>query len=136
VVRGMRGMRWVALVITAWLLTACAHAPPVWVAYDTCAAQTSNFVAMVGCGKEKRIAACEAVKQCSPEGNAFMQYADALAMQVKSRQVTEAEALKQFAEYKTELLGGVRRNQAIVAAGAAAAGPRTCTQIGNTVNCY
>jgi hypothetical protein len=125
-----------AATASAWLLTACAHAPPVWVEYDACAAQTSNFVAMVACGKEKRTAACEAVKQCSPKGNAFVQYADALAMQVKSRQITEADALKQFAEYKTQMLGGVRRNQAIIAAGAAAGGPRTCTRIGNTVNCY
>ena len=131
----MHRLFWVALTATG-LLIGCAHQPPVWVAYDACAAKTSNFVAMVECGKETRNAGCQEAKECSAAGTAFVQYADALAMQVKNRQITEAEALKQFAEYKTQLLGNVRRDQAIIAAGEAASGPTTCTRIGNSVNCF
>ena len=35
-----------------------------------------------------------------------MQYADALAMQVESHQITEAEAMARFAEYKTKTIQG------------------------------
>ena len=131
----MHRVFWVAIA-AAGLLVGCAHQPPVWAVYDACAAQTSNFVKMVECGKEKRNATCQEANACTAVGNAFVQYADALAMQVKNRQITEAEALKQFAEYKTKVLGDVRRDRAIIAAGAAASGPSTCTLIGNTVNCF
>jgi hypothetical protein len=125
-----------AAIAAAVLLVGCARQPPVWAIYDTCAAQTSNFVAMVECGKQRRNANCQEARACSPEGNTFVQYADALAMQVTNRQISEAEALKQFAEYKTQLFGNVRRDQAIVAAGAAASGPRTCIRNGDVVNCF
>jgi hypothetical protein len=68
-----------------------------------------------------------------------MQYADALAMSVKNKEMTEAQALQKFAEYKTQVLQNANRDQAIVAAGVAAStpsGPTTCTAIGNTVHCY
>jgi hypothetical protein len=128
------------LAVALVCLIGCARQPPVWTAYDACSTQTSNFVAMVECGKQKRTAACQQANECTAVGNAFVQYADALAMQVQNKQITEADALKQFAEYKTTLLGNVRRDQAIVAAGVAAAsgpsGPTTCTRTGNTVTCF
>jgi hypothetical protein len=72
---------------------------------------------------------------CSQLGTAFTQYADALVLSVKNKEMTEAEALRRFAEYKTTALANLRRDAAIAAAGAAASGPTTCTGIGNTVIC-
>jgi hypothetical protein len=57
-------------------------------------------------------------------------------MSVKNKEMTEADAMRHFAEYKTEMMSGMRRDQAIIAAGAAASGPTSCTKVGNTVNCY
>jgi hypothetical protein len=108
----------------------------VWAEYDTYAAQTSSFAAMVECGKQKRMAVCQAASDCSAVGNAFVQYADALAMQLKNGEISEGEAQRRFAEYKTQLLSDARRDQAIVAAGIAAGGPKTCTANGNVVNCF
>jgi hypothetical protein len=108
----------------------------VWNYYDECSSQTASFVAMAECGHQGRVADCTANKTCSAEGTAFMQYTDALVLQVKRGEITEAEGLRRFAEYKSQVLGGVRRDAAIVAAGEAAGGPRSCTRMGNTVNCY
>jgi hypothetical protein len=87
----------------------------IWVHYDTCAAQTSSFVTMVECGKQKRNANC--VWECSSAGNAFVQYADALAASVKNKEMSEAEAMRRFAEYKTGAIGALRRDQAIYSIG-------------------
>jgi hypothetical protein len=132
-------MRRVLLLVATLLaagfgLSGCGH--PVYEFYDSCAAQNPSFVAMVECGRAKRLAECVPNKSCSPVGTAFMQYADALAMSVKNKEMTEAQALQKFAEYKTQVLQNASRDQAIAAAGAAASGPHTCTVIGNTVNCY
>jgi hypothetical protein len=89
---------------------------------------------MVECGKEARYAECTPHNNCSSSGNAFVQYAHALVLSVKNKEMTEAEAMRRFAEYKTEVIGGIRRDQAIIAAGAAASGPTSRTKIGNTVN--
>jgi len=37
---------------------------------------------------------------CSPEGNMFMDYIDALVLSVKKKELTEAEAMRRYAEYK------------------------------------
>ena len=89
--------------------------------YDKCSAQTSSFVAMVECGKQARNASCG--NDCSSEGTAFVQYADALAMAVKNHEMTEAEAMRRYAEYKTGLIQADNRDNAIRDAGRAAAGP-------------
>jgi hypothetical protein len=117
-------------------------ASPIWRVYDACAAQTSGFVAMVQCGKAKREEAChkDFWNGCTSVGNAFEQYADALAAQVQNHEITEADAMAKFAEYKTRTINDVARNDAIVGAGIAASSaasrPKTCTAIGNVVNCY
>ena len=49
-----------------------------------------------------------------------MQYADALAAQVQNHEITEADAMAKFAEYKTRTINDVARNDAIVGAGIAA----------------
>ena len=64
-----------------------------------------------------------------------MQHTDALALSVKNKEMSEAEAMRRFAEYKTTLLANEQRNSAIVQAGAAASGPTTCTSTGGTVIC-
>lgn len=90
---------------------------------------------MAECGKRKRMAYCTELNNCTSAGTAFVQYTDALVLSVKNKEMTEAEALRRHAEYKTTILANARRDEAIVAAGAAASGPTTCTQVGNTVTC-
>jgi hypothetical protein len=58
--------------------------------------------------------------------------ADALAMAVKNKEMTEAEALRRFAEYKTGVLNARNRDAAIRATG----GPHTCQMVGGTLNCF
>jgi hypothetical protein len=65
-----------------------------------------------------------------------VQYTDALVLQVESHQISEGDAMARFAEYKTKLISEQQRNAAIVGVGIAASGPKTCTAIGNTVNCF
>jgi hypothetical protein len=82
------------------------------------------------------MAYCTEHNNCSSTATAFVQYTDALVLSVKNKEMTEAEALRRFAEYQTTFFANARRDAAIVAAGAAAAsGPTTCTQIGNTLTC-
>jgi hypothetical protein len=100
------------------LLLSCVSqpsTPPVWSYYDDCAAQNQSLVAMVKCGRAKRLAECEPKNQCSAEGTLFMEYADSLALSVKNKKQSETEAVRLLAEYKTG---------------------RPCTAIGNTVNCH
>jgi hypothetical protein len=94
----------------------CVHAPAVWDYYDQCAAQNSSFVAMADCGRQKRLAQCVPDNTCSPEGTAFMEYIDSLALSVKTKKLTEAEAMRRYAEYKS-------------------GGASTCTQVGQSVKC-
>lgn len=109
----------------AIILGSCATAPrtPVWAHYDACAAQTSTFVAMAECGKQRRTAYCQAPETatfCGAEGTAFVQYVDALAQSVQNHEISDAQALQRFAEYKTTIFQGLRQNRATVAAGALA----------------
>ncbi len=71
---------------------------------------------MAACGRQKRLAECAANNTCSPEGTVFMEYVDSLALAVKNKQMTEAEAMRRYAEYKS---GGVT----------------ACTTVGNAVKC-
>jgi hypothetical protein len=99
------------------LLTGCAlrpSAPPVWSYYDGCAAQNPSFIAMAKCGRERRLAECEPKNECSAEGTLFTDYVDSLALSVKNKQKSDAEAFRLLAEYKTG---------------------RSCALTGNTVNC-
>lgn len=105
--------------IAASIQTGCVHspAPAVWSYYDQCTAENPSFVAMAECGRQKRLAECVANKTCSPEGTTFMEYVDSLAQSVKNKQITEAEAMRRYAEYKS-------------------GGASTCTTVGNAVKCY
>jgi hypothetical protein len=133
-------MKLIACFGLACLLSGCVHSSQqsAFEVYNACSSQTSSFVAMVECGKRNRNAACQKENTCSETGNAFVQYADSLALSVKNKEMTEAQALRQFAEYQTKVVGDNQRDRAMIAAGEASR-PRTnttCQRIGNTVNCY
>jgi hypothetical protein len=91
--------------MAASVLASCAHSPPVWDYYDQCALQNPSFLAMAECGRQKRLAACVPNDTCSPEGTTFMEYVDTLAVSVKTKKLTEAEAMRRYTEYKS---GGMR----------------------------
>jgi hypothetical protein len=107
----------------------------VWQYYDECSAHTVSFVRMAECGRRKRLADCVPTNDCSPQGTAFMQFADSLVLSVKSGEMTEPEALRRFVEFKTKLFGDRRRYHALAAA-AAPSPPSVCTKSGNSVFCY
>src|SRR5215469_725236 len=102
----------------ASMQSGCVHspAPPVWDYYDQCASENQSFVAMAECGRQKRLAECVPNNTCSPEGTAFMEYVDSLALSVKSKKMTDAEAMRRYAEYNS-------------------GGASTCTAVGNAVKC-
>ena len=87
--------------VTALMLTTCASpSRVVWEYYDQCAPQNPSFLAMAECGKQKRLAECVPNNACSPEGNMFMDYIDRLVLSVKKKELTEAEAMRRYTEYK------------------------------------
>lgn len=104
--------------VAAFMQTGCVHssAPPVWGYYDQCAAENPSFLAMAQCGRQKRLAECAANNSCSAEGTVFMEYVDSLALSVKNKKMTEDEAMRRYAEYKS-------------------GGASTCSAVGNAVKC-
>ena len=115
---GEAGIRFASVLIAASIETGCVHsqAPPVWGYYDRCAAENPSFLAMAECGRQKRLAECVANNTCSAEGTVFMEYVDSLALSVKNKKMTEAEAMRRYVEYKS---GGVS----------------ACTQAGGAAKC-
>jgi hypothetical protein len=103
----------------AFLQAGCVHStsPPVWDYYDQCAAANPSFLAMAECGRQKRLAECTPSNSCSPEGTTFMEFVDSLVLSVKSKKMTEAEAMRRYAEYKS-------------------GGASPCTRVGDSVKCY
>jgi len=69
-----------------------------------------------GVREQKRMAECVANNTCSAEGTVFMEYVDSLALSVKNKKMTEAEAMRRYTEYKS---GGVS----------------ACTQAGGAAKC-
>jgi len=106
------------MAFAALMQAGCVYssAPPVWGYYDQCAAGNPSFLVMAECGKQKRLAECVPNNSCSPEGTAFMDYVDSLALSVKSKKLTEAEAMRRYAEYKS-------------------GGASTCAQVGTSTKC-
>jgi hypothetical protein len=51
-------------------------------------------------GRQKRLAECLPNNTCSPEGNMFMEHIDTLVLSVKKKELTEAEAMRRYTEYK------------------------------------
>jgi len=87
--------------VAATMLTKCGNSSVVWEHYDQCALENPSFLAMAECGRRKRLAACEPNNTCSPEGTMFMQYVDSLVLLVKKKELTEAEAMRRYTEYKS-----------------------------------
>jgi hypothetical protein len=87
--------------VAATMLTKCGNSSVVWEHYDQCALENPSFLAMAECGRRKRLAACEPNNTCSPEGTMFMQYVDSLVLSVKKKQLTEAEAMRRYTQYKS-----------------------------------
>jgi hypothetical protein len=56
----------------------------------------TSFVPVAECGKQRRMAYCTERNNCSSSGTAFMQYADSLALSVRNKEMTEAEALRRL----------------------------------------
>jgi hypothetical protein len=87
--------------IAALMLTTCASpSRVVWEYYDQCARENPSFLAMAECGRQERLAECVPNNTCSSEGNMFMQYVDTLVLSVKKKELTEAEAMRRYTEYK------------------------------------
>ena len=87
--------------VVALMLTTCASpSRVVWEYYDQCARENPSFLKMAECGRQKRLAECVPNNTCSPEGNMFMEYIDTLVLSVKKKELTEAEAMRRYAEYK------------------------------------
>lgn len=150
----MRDWLTIAAMGAVLILSGC-RTPSAISHYDACAQGTTSFVAMVECGKQNRNANCSTAQTpgeralnialpphlvpglakppCTAEGNALVQMADALAMSVRNNEMSEAEALRRFAEYKTGVIVAHNRDGAIAAAGR---GPSTCVRNGNTVSCF
>jgi len=124
------------LVVCSFMLSGCLSTKSSWTHYDECSAQTTTFVAMAACGRQKRMAYCQSNIGCSNSGNTLDQYADALSASVQNREMSDAEARRRFVEFKANMQANAQRNAAIIAAGEAAAGPSTCIRTGNAVNCY
>ena len=87
--------------VAALMLNGCAHSRVAWGYYDQCAQENPSFLAMAECGRQKRLAECVPNNTCSPEGTMFMQYIDSLALSVKKKELTEAEAMLRYKEYKS-----------------------------------
>lgn len=121
-----------ASLAAAFMLSGCTTNQAAYDFYDDCRSRMSSFVEMVECGKRARLAVCRSwTNPCSRSGDAFMDFADSLALAVRNKEMTEAEALRRYAEYKTQFIRDVRRDQAI-----RDAGPSTCVRSGNMVNCF
>src|ERR1035437_10148136 len=63
--------------LAVFALASCARSVSAWEHYDACSKQGS-FHDMVACGKARRQNYCEANKDCSPNGDAVVAYADSL----------------------------------------------------------
>src|SRR3974390_2683870 len=87
--------------VSALMLATCASpSRVVWEYYDQCARENPTFLAMAECGRQKRLAECVPNNTCSPEGNMFMEYVDTLVLSVKMKELTEAQAMRRYTEYK------------------------------------
>ena len=94
--------------VAALMLNGCAHSRLAWDYYHQCAQENPSFLAMAQCGKQKRLAECVPNNSCSPEGTTFMRYVDTLVRSVENKEMTEAQAMQRYIEYKS---GGASTTQ-------------------------
>ncbi len=79
--------------------------------YDECSKEQISFLETVQCGNERRKNYCEKMDQtrknsyiepiCSQVGENMAQYADSLAVSVKSKKLADSEAFKKWTEFKS-----------------------------------
>ena len=55
---------------------------------------------MVACGKERRNNACVPSNDCSSKGDNVVQYADSLVQSIKSKELSEAQARREWIEFR------------------------------------
>jgi hypothetical protein len=91
----------------------------VWGFYNSCSG-SGSFVAMIECGSAKRDAYCrDNAYGCGESGNTVEQFGNALAQQVRARELSDPDALRQFTEFKARMMADEEHNAAIVMAGQA-----------------
>jgi hypothetical protein len=126
----------VGITLMALSLAGCLTAQPLaWEHFDACANEPT-FHAMVTCGKRNRQTMCEANRNCSPDGNAIVAYAESLDQSVQRRQMSEPEARRRWIEFRMARSNEERQAEQAAAAAAAASGPVFCTPIGNSTICH
>lgn len=86
--------------------------------------RTSTALARAECGSKACNANCG--WGCSREGDALVSHADALAMQVRNKEMSDGEAHRRFAEYKTQFIHELRRANSTT----------VCIPSNNMVTCY
>jgi hypothetical protein len=123
------------LVGTSACVTTAPPSKPALSYYDECASQTSSFPAIAACGKQRRNAACQANKTCSSIGNSVVAFADSLALSVTRREMTEAEAMRRWAEFKITQERAQHQLDLQAAAADNANRPISCQRTGNFVYC-
>jgi hypothetical protein len=123
----------IALSGAAIVLSNCA--PSVWKNYEACS-EHGSFVAYADCAKARRVAVCKSAIDCSSRGATIVQFTDALALQVKNREMSDGEAFRRFAEFKTKVIADDDRDDAVIAGAMIGSRPRTCTPAGRGVQCF
>lgn len=127
----MRAVIVLAVGLAALALTGCSTKNAIeW--YDECEASTSSFAAMIACGKQKRLAACKPIDDCTTEGDSVVAYGDSLVQSVNDRSLSEAEAKRQWIEFKLSRGDEYSRRAARTRSRA----PVTCNTIGGTTTCF
>jgi hypothetical protein len=95
-------MDWRMLVMAAMAMAVSGCTRMAWEHYDECTAVGGLFQAMAACGKAKRMEYCTtSPRGCSDTDNSFVQFTDALSRQVANREMSDAEAMRRYVEFKT-----------------------------------
>ena len=119
----MRTLRFTPVLLPAVLAWACAQTRDLaaWEIYDACTLQITSFTGMVYCGEESLKAHCGSSRSgraCGTQGNDVRAYAESLVRLIEAKQITEAEARRNWARF--ELLSPAEQSQASQASVAAA----------------
>jgi hypothetical protein len=114
------------------LLAGCAPNMSAIDFYDNCARQNSSFLDMSRCGKLNRNNYCAAHNTCSADGNAFVLYTDTLEKSVENHEMSEAEAQREWVEFRAAQINAARQRAATLAAQI----PTTCYTNNGVTTCY
>lgn len=116
------------------LLAGCVANPniPAWNFYDQCAYKSPSFIEMANCGRKERQAYCTAHKNCMPDGDFFVRYADSLVTSVRNGEITEAEAQRRWIEFRASQVNAYQQQKML-----SAPRPMTCFSTGGLItDCY